>query len=392
MPCSGRVFSREMEKKKILVLVDWFVPGYKAGGPIQSCVNFVFAMKEEFSVYVLTTDTDHGEAVPYDGITAGQWTTSLHPDIRVFYLQKRGLSPARVREQIGVVQPDFIYLNHLFSPLFVVYPLWLKYRGWLKGRVVVCPRGALYDSALAVKTWKKAPFLRLFRWMGIHRRVLFHATNQREKDAILQHFPGSRVQIADNLPSMRQRPFGSIAKEPGRLKCIFIARIVPIKNLLFLLTAMEKIKAADLELTVIGPVEDKSYWNECERKIAAMPGNITVRYLGPRRNDELMPILIQHHLFTLPTEGENFGHSIFEAFLAGRPVLISDQTPWLDLAGRRAGWDLPLGESGAFTRALEEAAAWDQPTFEEWARGAWEHAAQFIKNPELHDQYLKLFA
>jgi glycosyltransferase involved in cell wall biosynthesis len=379
-------------KKKILVLVDWFVPGYKAGGPIQSCVNFVFAMKEDFSVYVLTTDTDHGETKPYEGIESGRWTNHLHPDINVYYLPKATLTAAGVKAQIDAVQADYVYLNHLFSPLFVVYPLWLKFRGLLKSEIVVCPRGALYESALSVKRYKKTPFLWLFRRMALHRRVLFHATNQREKTAILQHFPGSRVLIADNLPNMRQLPFESIPKETGVLKLIFIARIVPIKNLLFLLTAMEKITTAQLELTVIGPVEDKGYWSECEQKMAALPGNITVHYLGPKRNDQLMPILGQHHLFALPTTGENFGHAIFEAFLGGRPVLISDQTPWLGLAGRRIGWDLPLDNTDGFSRALEAAAAWDQPAFDEWAHNAWHYADHFIKNPELHAQYLKLFA
>jgi glycosyltransferase involved in cell wall biosynthesis len=379
-------------KKKILVLVDWFVPGYKAGGPIQSCVNFVFAMKEDYEVYVLTTDTDHGEVSPYEGVPSGRWTNDLHPGIRVFYLAKATLSARALRAQIDAVKPDYVYLNHLFSPFFVVYPFWLKYRGFLKSEVVVCPRGALYDSALSVKRWKKTPFLWVFRRMGLHKRVLFHATNQREKDAILQHFPGSRVMIADNLPNMRQPPFVSVSKEPGHLKIIFVARIFPIKNLLFLLNAMEKVTGARLELTVIGPMEDKAYWSECERKIAAMPANCSITYLGPKRNDELMAMLHQHHLFSLPTTGENFGHSIFEAFLAGRPVLISDQTPWLGLAGRKAGWDLPLSDTAPFTRALEEAAAWDQDHFDGWARGAWQLAADFIKNPELHDQYLKLFA
>src|SRR5262249_52801460 len=158
-------------------------------------------------------------------------------------------SAAGVKAQILAIQADYVYLNHLFSPLFVVYPLWLKFRGQLKSEIVVCPRGALYESALSVKRYKKTPFLWLFRRMALHKRVLFHATNQREKTAILQHFPGSRVLIADNLPNMRQLPFESIPKEKGSLKLIFIARIVPIKNLLFLLTAMEKITAR-LELTV----------------------------------------------------------------------------------------------------------------------------------------------
>jgi len=380
-----------MEKKKILVLVDWFAPGYKAGGPIQSCVNFAFAMKEKFAIYVLTTDTDHGETTPYPGIPAGQWVTSLDPDIRVNYLERARLKAAAIRERIQEVGADYVYLNHLFSPLFVVYPLWLKYTGRMKSEIVICPRGALYESALGVKGWKKTPFLKLFRWMGLHKRVLFHATNEREQAAIRKHFPGSRVLIADNLPNGNQPALLSCPKEEGTVKCIFIARIVPIKNLLFLLRVLSNVRAR-VELTIVGPVEDAGYWNECRQMMEQATSNIKINYLGPKRNDELIPILQQHHLFILPTTGENFGHSIFEAFLAGRPVLISDQTPWLGLASRQVGWDLPLQDPAGFARAIEEAAGWDQARFDQWAQAAWTYAHNFIKNPDLQAQYLTLFA
>jgi len=378
-------------KKKILVLVDWFAPGYKAGGPIQSCVNFAFAMKNEYAIHVLTTDTDHGETNSYEGIPTGEWITNLDPDIKVNYLQKSTLGRSGLRKEIEALDPDYVYLNHLFSPLFVVYPLWLKFSGRLKGKVVLCPRGALYDSALSVKPWKKTPFLKLFRWSGLYKRILFHATNEREKEAIRHYFPGSTVLIADNLPNSNQPAFLSVPKRAGSIKCIFIARIVPIKNLLFFLNILDKV-TANVELTVIGPAEDNDYWNECRQKIAQLGGRVTVNYLGPRRNDELVPILQQHHLFVLPTTGENFGHSIFEALLAGRPVLISDQTPWLDLESGKVGWDLALADSQLFVRAVETAAQWDQTVFDEWALAAWNYARQFIKNPELHRQYINLFA
>jgi glycosyltransferase involved in cell wall biosynthesis len=379
------------DKEKILVLVDWFAPGYKAGGPIQSCVNFAFTMKNEFAIHVLTTDTDHGEPQPYAGIPTGRWITNLHPDIHVLYLQKATLGPAHIKEQIQQVQADYVYLNHLFSPLFVVYPLWLKYTGRMKSEIVLCPRGALYDSALSVKPWKKTPFLKLFRWLGLHKRVLFHATNEREKRAIQHYFPGSRILIADNLPNANQPAFQSYPKEIGIVKCVFIARIVPIKNLLFFLNVLQNIKSK-IEFSVIGPVEDKAYWDECQQKIAQLGANIKVNYMGPMRNDELMSILQQHHLFILPTTGENFGHSIFEALLAGRPVLISDQTPWLGLTAKKTGWDLPLQDPSAFANAIEEVSQWDQSRFDDWAYAAWLYAHNFIKNPDLQSQYLKLFA
>ncbi|MBS1659723.1 MAG: glycosyltransferase family 4 protein [Bacteroidetes bacterium] len=380
-----------MNKKKILVLVDWFTPGYKAGGPIQSCSNFAFSLKNEFDIYVLTTDTDHGETTPYAGITTGQWLNTLHPDFKVKYLAKAGLKADQIKKEVQDLNPDYVYLNHLFSPLFVVYPLWLKYRKQFAGEVVLCPRGALYDSALSVKPWKKTPFLKLFRWLSFHKMITFHATNQREEGAIYSFFPGSKVLIADNLPKSNQPAFQSYAKETGSLKCVFIARIVPIKNLLFFLNVLERVNVR-VELSVIGPVEDKEYFKQCEEKIAQLPSNIRVNVMGPRSNDELMPILQQHHIFVLPTTGENFGHSIFEALLAGRPVLISDQTPWLGLAARKTGWDLPLNDPGAFAKVVEEVGSWDQARFDEWAKAAWTYAHNFINNPELKNQYIRLFS
>jgi glycosyltransferase involved in cell wall biosynthesis len=196
--------------------------------------------------------------------------------------------------------------------------------------------------------------------------------------------------VADNLPKSNQPPYVGTPKETGLLKCIFIARIVPIKNLLFLLQVLDKVRAR-IELTIIGPVEDSGYWDACRVAIDALPANIKVHYEGPRRNDELIPILQQHHLFILPTTGENFGHSIFEAFVAGRPVLISDQTPWLDLGRQKVGWDLPLDKPDEFAAIIGNMAQWDQPVFEEWARSAWKYAHDFIENPELQSQYKELF-
>jgi len=373
------------------VLVDWFAPGYKAGGPIQSCVNFAFALRNDFDIYVLTTDTDHGETEPYPNILSNQWTESSGDGFKIFYAKKQGLSLKQLKQVMLDVSAEYVYLNHLFSPHFVVYPLWLKYTGQLQGKVVVCPRGALYASALSVKSYKKKPFISLFRWLGIQKKIIFHATNKREETAINDFFSGSKVVIADNLPNTNQPAFLSCTKNKGELKCIFIARIVPIKNLLFVLDVLEKAKA-NVEVTVIGPAEDKNYWAECEKKIALQPTRVKVNYQGPKRNDELAAMLQQNHVFILPTTGENFGHSIFEALLCGRPVLISDQTPWLQLEDKKAGWDLPLSQPDQFVQRIEEAASWDQQAFDVWAHSAWRYAHDFISNPELHSQYLQLFS
>jgi glycosyltransferase involved in cell wall biosynthesis len=101
--------------------------------------------------------------------------------------------------------------------------------------------------------------------------------------------------------------------------------------------------------------------------------------------------LASAHALLLPSEGENFGHAIVEAFANGRPVLISKNTPWKNLAAQRAGWDvshtdLPL--------ALAELAAMDQARYDEWCGGAAAYYEKQILVPfaEHQDAYLKLFS
>ncbi len=367
------------------------MPGYKAGGPIRSCYNLVLVLKNSYDVYVLTTDTDHGETTPYKNIETGKWLSSvLLPGAQIYYLEKKTVNRQKIKVAIQNCQADFVYLNMLFSPLLVMYPLWLKRMGLVTSKLIVAPRGSLYDSALAVKKYKKMPFLSLYKNMGIRKMATFHATNNREKSAIEKYFPGGKVVTANNLPNLYQPAFITVKKQTGSLKCIFISRIVPIKNLLFLLDILKEVKG-NLGLTIVGPAEDEAYWKLCQDKIEELPKNIVVEYLGAQDNDKLFQLINVHHLFILPSAGENFGHAIFEAFLAGRPVLISDQTPWLQLKDKQVGWDLPLNNPSLFVQALHEAMSWPQMEFDKSAEAAWQFASAFISNPGLIKPYQQLF-
>ena len=390
----GKKLSRsrnKLAKQKLMILVDWYSPGYKAGGPIQSCVNLANALKKFYEIYVLTSDTDHGETQPYPGIKPNQWNSELFPGIHVYYVHETTFNKADLAHLINQIDPDYIYLNHLFSPFFVVYPLWLKWRNKIKASVILCPRGALHKSALSEKSYKKLPFLLLFRLLRVNKVIRFHATNKKEKKEIEKYFPASNIFIANNLPDMDQPALRFCKKIKSEIKCLFIARIVPIKNLLYLLEVLEK-TSASVFFTIAGPVEDESYWNLCSGKIKELPKNISVNYIGTVKKEELQKIIGDHHLIVLPTTGENFGHSIFEAFLVGRPVLISDQTPWRQLYEKKTGWDLQLDNPGLFRDAIETAAGWEQQAFEEFAGSSWNFAHEFITNPKLVEDYKLLFS
>ena len=57
--------------------------------------------------------------------------------------------------------------------------------------------------------------------------------------------------------------------------------------------------------------------------------------MGPDNNQE---ILQENHFLVLMTKGENFGHIIYESLAAGRPVIISEKTPWSDIEHLNIGY------------------------------------------------------
>ena len=194
-----------------------------------------------------------------------------------------------------------------------------------------------------------------------------------------------------NFPAAPPETVRAIQKPAGQLSMIFIGRIHPIKNLDYLLKVLKDVRSR-VSLTIVGSLEDKAYWERCGNLIRELPGDITVSYAGEIPNDALPDITNQHHIFALPTRGENFGHAIFESLSLGRPVLISDQTPWRGLTAAYAGWDLPLERPELFRQAIEAAAAFSQEEYNKWSQSTFKFVQDFVAQLTLKKDYLKLFS
>lgn len=382
-----------MGKPKLLLFSDWFFPGYKAGGPIKSVTNLSIALQQQMNVYVFTSDTDLNNTQSYSGIQSNEWIKPINDsDVQVFYCSKNELTKNKIEQIIEEIQPSVVYLNHMWSYWFVLQPLLICWWKFKKIKIVLCPRGALFPSALHYQRtfFKKKALLTLIKFLGIHKKIHFHATTIHEKDTIKKNFGDVKIHIANNLPDLHQEKLSRIEKSVGELKIAFIARIVDIKNLLILLNNLNKLKQA-ISLTIAGPAEDEAYWNDCKKVIETFPENITVNYAGEIKPEQVMPLISRHHLYCLPTRGENFGHSIFEAFLIGRPVLISNKTPWLELQSKQAGWDVDIEPADCLKDYIECAANWTQDEFDTHCKGAWEIANNYIHNPNLITDYNQMF-
>src|SRR6185312_4254041 len=378
-----------MAKKKILLFSDWFYPGFMAGGPIQSSFNLINHLKDYYDFSVVTRDTDYTDIVPYKGIKSDQWNI-LPNGMRVFYFSQKNLGYPAMAKLIQSEDFDIAYLNSMYSPRFTIMPLFILNR--LKKKVILAPRGMLAPSAIAIKSWKKRPFLLWIKNSRLIKNMHFHAASEQEAKHTHDVFgKKTEVRIAPNLPGKMELPvIAPKRKEPGMVHFISVARVSPEKNLLFALEVLQQVKGK-VKFDIYGPVYDYPYWEKCKAVLNKLPENIQAEHFGPIAKEDIPPALKDIHFLFMPTQGENFGHTILESMICGCPVIISDQTPWRGLEQAKAGFDLPLNNKDGYVKAIEKVIAMDSAEFSQWSEGTRAFANAFINNPELLKQSIHIF-
>ncbi|MBK7964605.1 MAG: glycosyltransferase [Bacteroidetes bacterium] len=380
-------------KKKILIFVDWYLPGYKAGGPIRSIANMYSHLKNDYDFRIVTSDLDLHEEIPYPLVKSDQWTKG--PDgSDVLYLSKAKRNYNEIAKILKEERADFIYLNSVFSKVFTVYPLLARKRHFPVRKVILAPRGMLGAGALQIKAAKKKIFLSWMKITGLCSTIRWHASSEGESAEVKKIFgKNASTKIALNLSEGREiNPIKKIKKK-GEMKIAFLSRISIKKNLEGTLHLLSKTSEQyKIQFDIFGPIEDANYWSKCEVLIRSMPKHVKVNYKGAIANNQVTETLKKYHFSILLTFNENFGHSIIESMAAGCPVIISDQTPWRDLEKKLAGWDLTLKDEDKILQVLNDAAEMDEETFDIWNQSAQKFAMQIIFHPQSIQQHKELFS
>lgn len=360
---------------KVMVFIRHYLPGFRGGGPIRSLANLIEALGDEFDFRVVTLDRDIDDAHAYPGIETWRWTPV--GNAHVMYLPRWNTGFVNLQRMMRNERPDLIYLNSFFDPVFTFRTLVALRMGWLKpAPVILAPRGELSPSALEIKAWKKRIYINVVDRFGLARDVVWQASSKYEKTDIQRRLgaEGSRRKIvsdANIAEAIDVEATHAVIEEiyeerrdSAPLRICFLSRVVPMKNLDFALRALA-LARSDIEFVIHGPLESEAYWKECKGLIAQLPRNVKVRYAGVVAPDDVVAVLRKHDLFFLPTRGENFGHVINEAMVAGLPVLLSDRTPWRSLQESGVGWDLSVDDDqeAAFAGVIDEVATWSGDKF-----------------------------
>lgn len=370
-------------KPVILVFTRYYLPGYRAGGPIRTIANMVERLGDDFEFRIVTQDRDLGDHQAFSGIPPDAWLPQGKGFVR--YVSRNRLCLSEIVDLARSTPHAVIYLNGFFDPCFTLRVVILHRLGRFSGRpVVIAPRGEFSDGALRIKSIKKKVYIRLVKLLRLYEGLTWQGSSEMEAADIRRAYfdnesMSGRVVVSRNVtvapdvtalsndgpsPAVERRLRGN-----GYLNICFLGRISQMKNLDFALRTLELVRVP-VRFAIYGPIEDKAYWVKCEEIIARLPANIDVVYEGEVEPTQVVSKLAQYDLFLFPTRGENFGHVIHEALRAGLPLLISDQTPWQNLEAQGVGWSLPLDDMTAFAQKIEQVAGWSAVEYSQGVKRA----------------------
>lgn len=370
--------------KTLLIFSDWYLPGDKAGGPIRSLASLVHHLKDDFRIYIFTRNTDYLENTPYLSIQSDVWI--FDNNIQLYYCSCANLNSKTIKNTISQIQPDVIYLNSMYSFYFTLLPLYFSNNT----AVVLAPRGMLASGALSIKSAKKKFFLLLAKTIHLFKKVVFHATNNQERQDILNYFPSNIIEVIPNIPHNRGLKNSTIKnKESKHLRLVFIGRIAKEKNVLFAAEILSQINFP-VEIDFYGAIYDETYWEECKQLLQANKF-IKWNYKGIYANSNFESIISDYHALFLPTLGENYGHAIVECLSAGVPVIISDKTPWVDISHYNAGWAISLSDKEKFKSVLLDLYTMDNVDYQKYVVGAKNYFKNRVVNSASVKKYIDLF-
>lgn len=356
--------------------------------------NIIERFHNVYDFFVVTRNHDvRDDLTPYTSVL----TDKLNDlgNAKVFYLAPQNITSRRLGELVNEIDPDAVFLNSVFSTPVVKFLVARKRKLFRNIPVILATCGEVSAATLKIKRLKKTAYLTAAKAFGLYNGLIWRASFGEEKAEIENVFGSAQeIYVAPDLTPGTILPAYKYSDKPPKsvnnAKFIFVSRIARKKNLLYFLEILRKVDIGNIEFEIVGPVEDAGYWAECQEAISAIGGNVKVSISGAMTNAEALERLTASHFFVLPTLYENFGYVCIEAYAAGCPLLLSDQTVWSDLKQSGLGWDLPLNDEQGWIDAVKSAVEMDAAEFETLSQNARQFALDWLADTSIEQATAEL--
>lgn len=266
------------------------------------------------------------------------------------FLPKMDYSP----EGVNVIEWNAVSVLELSADIVHIHGMWVPWCHrafrWAEQRklpIVFSPHGSLAPWAMHHKWWKKClPWYLCFR-RHIAQATAIHVTADLEAGWVRQlGFKSARIVT---LPIGVDVPTETASHAETVKYLLFVGRIYPVKGLELLLRAWAVSEAREKgwHLVCVGP--NQAGHMEALESLAEQLGltsqratltevdKADVTFTGALFGSEKEQAYLKARGLILPSYTENFGSVVVDALAAGLPVLVSEKTPWQQVAERGSG-------------------------------------------------------
>ena len=332
---------------KICIVSSSFYPATFYGGPISATWDLSRKLaKKGIEVHVSTTNANGVEKL----------------DVKTNeYIQKEGISVKYYSEQIinrfslsfifgiwyDIKKVDVVYIQYIFH-YTVLFSLFFSVL--LKKKIILCPRGSFSRFTLS----KRLPLIKSV-WLSLFvkpffKKIIWQASSYLEEEDIKRRFPNAKVEIInDGIDFSSFQDFEFLSKEDVLIRytskkfkdisSIFFSmgRLHEIKGFDVLIDAFSLYLKDDNNAKLIIAGNDDGVRSKLENQISDLHIQESVFLIGEVGFKDKKVLLNNCDYFTLASEFESFGIVIAEALSCGKPIALSNKTPWHDLEVNKCG-------------------------------------------------------
>lgn len=187
----------------------------------------------------------------------------------------------------------------------------------------------LLRSSEAGPAWMKRMYGALERqYLKTVEGAIFncHTTRRAVERLLKRNLPGVVAYPGRDQPTLTVsvEELTQRALEPGPLRIIFLANVVPNKGLKVLLDALNQLPLHSWHLTVVGSLTmNPAYARAIRHQIGRDGLSNHVEMLGAMPHEEIPGLLARSHIMAVPSYYEAIGMAYLEAMGSGLPVIAS---------------------------------------------------------------------
>jgi len=377
-------------RRKIIVFSNYYLPGVLAGGPIRSIEGLIKKLAEYYDFDLVTSSHDAFSNEDYINIELNKWNDLGYANC--LYLSDKKRSLRNIYNILKEKKYDIIYLNSFFNFWYSIIPVFIyKFFYTQDTKLILAPRGEFNINALSNNSLKKRFFLIISKIIGLHNNLVWHASTKYEAIDIKVFFPNASIKVVENVSlESHQKEIKKKIKLKNQLDILFFSRITKMKNLTGALRIISNLKEK-INFNIYGPKEDINYYKSVLSAINEIPENIKININGPLKHEKIKQVFDLHHLFFLPTLGENYGHVIRESIANNCPAIISNKTPWNNLESDGIGFVCNIDNDHEFIEKINFFLGMNQEEYDMYIKKMYSNVERLFDYSDVVSDNLNLF-